>query len=151
MTISYCKGDATQPVGTDPRVIIHCCNDIGGWGSGFVVAVSRRWPQPEKSYREWHRSGMATLGQVQFVAVEPNLWVANIIGQHGVGRMREGPPIRYDAIEAGLNLVATFAKINGASIHGPRLGAGLAGGSWKRIEGIIERTLKDFSVTIYDL
>ncbi|MEV6001124.1 Appr-1-p processing protein, partial [Streptomyces griseomycini] len=25
------------------KVIAHVCNDIGGWGKGFVLAVSRRW------------------------------------------------------------------------------------------------------------
>src|SRR4029077_8760714 len=31
------------------------CNDAGGWGKGFVIAVSRRWPEPERRYRAWHR------------------------------------------------------------------------------------------------
>lgn len=55
--ISYVTGDATHPHGQGPKVICHVCNDIGGWGRGFVLALSRRWPQPEADYRAWRRSG----------------------------------------------------------------------------------------------
>ena len=55
MSIMYQIGDATDPIGGGPRIIVHVCNDAGGWGKGFVIAVSRRWPEPERRYRAWHR------------------------------------------------------------------------------------------------
>jgi O-acetyl-ADP-ribose deacetylase (regulator of RNase III) len=80
--IKYIEGDATQPQGKENKIIVHVCNDIGGWGKGFVVAISKRWPEPEQKYREWYKSGENfELGNVQFVQVEDNLWVANLIGQ----------------------------------------------------------------------
>jgi O-acetyl-ADP-ribose deacetylase (regulator of RNase III) len=57
MAITYLIGDATAPGGRGPGVIAHVCNDSGGWGKGFVLAVSRRWPEPEAAYRRWARSG----------------------------------------------------------------------------------------------
>lgn len=30
--IQYIKGDATSPKGTDNKIIVHVCNDVGGWG-----------------------------------------------------------------------------------------------------------------------
>ena len=54
--ITYLKGDATQPQAKGNRIIAHVCNDPGGWGKGFVVAVSKRWPEPEAAYRAWHRN-----------------------------------------------------------------------------------------------
>ncbi len=36
--ITYLTGDATQPQSAGPKLIVHVCNDIGGWGRGFVVA-----------------------------------------------------------------------------------------------------------------
>jgi len=101
MQISYEKGDATAPLGDGPKVIVHVCNDIGGWGKGFVMAISKRWSKPEQSYREWHKHGTDVpfaLGQVQFVEVEPSLWVANVIGQHGMHPVGGVPPIRYEAV-----------------------------------------------------
>ncbi|EGJ73150.1 hypothetical protein STTU_0361 [Streptomyces sp. Tu6071] len=44
--ITYVRGDATAPRGRGPRVIAHVCDDRGGWGKGFVLALSRRWPEP---------------------------------------------------------------------------------------------------------
>ena len=58
-TIDYVKGDATSPVGSGTKIICHVCNDVGGWGRGFVVALSRRWSAPEARYREWHAQGEA--------------------------------------------------------------------------------------------
>jgi O-acetyl-ADP-ribose deacetylase (regulator of RNase III) len=155
--IRYLVGDATRPAGEGPRVIAHVCNDIGGWGRGFVVAVSARWAAPEVEYRRWHRGELAglpfALGQVQLVEVEERLWVANMIGQHGVSARGGVPPVRYEAIEAALAGVAAFARQHGASVHMPRIGAGLAGGSWREIEPLIERTLCSVGipVTVYDL
>ena len=152
--IRYAAGDATQPRGSGPRVIVHVCNDVGGWGAGFVLALSRRWQAPEARYRDWHRHGADppfALGAVQLVEVEPELWVANLIGQEGV-RHRDGrPPVRYEAIRTGLSSVAAFAEEQGATIHMPRIGAGLAGGDWATIEKVIEDTVGHLDVTVYDL
>jgi O-acetyl-ADP-ribose deacetylase (regulator of RNase III) len=156
MRVEYVVGDATVPIGAGPRVIVHVCNDIGGWGRGFVVALSRRWPEPEASYRAWHRGETAIpfeLGQVQFVAVGPELWVANLIGQHDIRAHNGVPPVRYNAIREGLGRVAAFAAERGATVHMPRIGAGLAGGSWDTISAIVEAELvaRGVAVTVYDL
>ena len=82
------KGDATAPQGEGNKIIAHVCNDRGGWGKGFVLAISRRWPEPERTYRQWHRGRVGDdfgLGTVQLVAVQPDLWVANMVAQHGCG------------------------------------------------------------------
>ena len=152
----YQIGDATHPVGGGPKIIVHICNDTGGWGKGFVVAVSRRWPQPEQRYRAWHRgeeSESLALGAVQFVAVEDDVWVTNLIGQHGMATRDGVPPIRYDAVREGLRQVAAKAKELRASVHMPRIGCGLAGGKWEEIEPIIELELvaNGIAVTVYDL
>lgn len=43
MEINYLKGDATNPASAGNKIIVHVCNDIGGWGKGFVMAISKRW------------------------------------------------------------------------------------------------------------
>ncbi|QEL19936.1 macro domain-containing protein [Limnoglobus roseus] len=153
--ITYRKGDATCPQAKGVKVIAHVCNDLGGWGKGFVLAVSRRWPEPEAAYRAWHAAGKAggfALGAVQFVPVEPYVWVANMIGQRGMKRGSSGPPIRYDALAACLAQVGAKAKELGASVHMPRIGCGLAGGDWSEVEPLIARHVAAFGVpvTVYD-
>lgn len=156
MRIDYQNGDATRPSGDRPRIIVHVCNDSGGWGKGFVLALSYRWREPERRYRAWHlgeQSQPFALGQVQFVRVEDALWVANLIGQHGMGFRNGLPPIRYEAIQEGLRTVAAKAIELGASVHMPRIGCGLAGGEWKEVERIVcqELVASRVAVTVYDL
>ncbi|MBP1223279.1 macro domain-containing protein [Flavobacterium sp. 1355] len=152
--IQYTKGDATSPQSENNKVIVHICNDIGGWGKGFVMAISKRWKKPENQYREWFKSKDGfELGKVQFVQVEEDLWIANLIGQHKINKDENGnAPIRYDAVEEGLKEVALFAIKNNASIHMPRIGCGLAGGKWEMMEPIILKTLSnnDVEVVVYD-
>lgn len=158
-SLRYVVGDATDPLGAGNRIIAHVCNDIGGWGRGFVLALSARWPEPEDQYLRWfeHRTSPAgeefRLGAMQLVMVEPSLWVANLIGQRDVIAGPAGPPVRYEAIEDALTSMATAAVERQASIHMPRIGSGLAGGDWEIIETIVERTLlgEGLSVTVYDL
>ncbi|MFE1956142.1 macro domain-containing protein [Streptomyces sp. NPDC059524] len=154
--ITYVRGDATAPSGQGPRLIVHVCNDIGGWGKGFVRALSRRWPEPERAFRRWHRERADNdfaLGAVQFVPVEPDLWVANLVGQRGIRRAgSRAVPVRYEAIDEGLTAVAARAAELGASVHMPRIGCGLAGGAWSRVEPLITERLvrRGTPVTVYD-
>ncbi len=85
--------------------------------------------------------------------VAPHTWVANLIGQRDVKRDKDGnPPIRYEAVAAGLAKVGGFAKERGATVHMPRIGCGLAGGTWDRIEPLVQTHLagRDIPVTVYD-
>jgi O-acetyl-ADP-ribose deacetylase (regulator of RNase III) len=153
--IEYVRGDATTPLGKGPKVITHVCNDMGGWGKGFVLAISKRWPEPEASYRTWHRERANNdfgLGAVRVVQVERLLWVANMIGQHGMRTGSKGVPVRYEAIDTALGAVASRAAELKASVHMPRIGCGLAGGKWERIEPLLIKRLValDIPVTVYD-
>lgn len=164
--IKYVVGDATEPIGNDNKVIVHVCNNIGAWGAGFVVALSKKWLKAERSYKKFIKDnrGPDILGEVDIVNVEPKIYVANIIGQHGIKPMLDTdgssrPPIRYDAVRKGLAKVAKAiheADNRGNpdfSVHMPKIGAGLAGGEWRVIEKIIQEELVDkhIPVTVYEL
>jgi O-acetyl-ADP-ribose deacetylase (regulator of RNase III) len=154
-TLRIIKGDATSPQAKGVKVIAHICNDLGGWGKGFVLAVSKRWPEPERAYRDWHRERAGNdfgLGATQLVQVRPDTWVANMVAQHGMRTGSKGPPIRYDAVARCLGALADDAVRLNASVHMPRIGCGLAGGKWERIEPIITETLltRDVPTTVYD-
>jgi O-acetyl-ADP-ribose deacetylase (regulator of RNase III) len=150
------KGDATSPQAAGPKIIAHVCNDVGGWGKGFVVAVSRRWPEPERAFRRWHRERAANdfgLGAVQVIQVKPDTWVANMVGQRGIRTARStGVPIRYDAVGRCLEALAAHAVRLRASVHMPRIGCGLAGGKWERVEPMVVAALcaRDIPTVVYD-
>jgi len=153
--IEYIKGDATLPTGAGQKVICHICNDVGGWGAGFVLAISKKWKEPEAAYREWYKTlDGFDLGRVQLVQVEEDIFVANMIGQHGIRPNEHGvPPIRYDAVSSCLRILANGVLNTGASVHMPRIGCGLAGGKWECIEPLIVQHLcsKGIQVYVYDL
>lgn len=148
--ISYVVGDATAPLPSDqPRIVAHVCNDVGVWGAGFVLAVSARWPGPERAYREM-APVQRSLGQLQLVRVAPGLAVANMIAQRGVGHGRR---VNYDALGRCLQGLAVHARLLGASVHMPRVGCGLGGGTWAEVEPIVEEQLclHDVPTFVYDL
>lgn len=169
--ITYVIGDATNPTYGEAdaiKIIPHVCNNIGGWGRGFVLALSKVSPTPERMYRGWHERGNwllcpFELGQIQLASISLDTWVINMIAQDDIVWKDGVPPIRYDALENCL------VKLNGIlspapdleewlqykegtkfEIHAPRFGAGLAGGDWNKIEEIIKRTIT-VPVYIYDL
>lgn len=177
MTYNVIQGDATNPIGNGIKVIPHVCNDKGSWGAGFVMSLSRKWAEPEKKYREWHKAyalavpgsksdeqlfgAKFALGGVQFVTVagaeSDATIVANMIGQHKTGYDETGrPPIRYVALADAMFLVQQFvndkiSKGYPTSIHCPMFGSALAGGHWGAIEAMILELWVDkgIDVTVY--
>src|SRR5690242_7451886 len=117
--ITYIRGDATAPSAKGVKVIAHVCNDIGGWGKGFVLALSRRWPEPEAAYRAWHRDRASNdfgLGAVQVVPVDRYVWVANMIGQRGIrwDRGHGVRPRRLNRTARGVSRTAVGGVARGA-------------------------------------
>ncbi|MCJ8152887.1 macro domain-containing protein [Chryseobacterium sp. SSA4.19] len=149
--IQYLTGDAANPQIEGNKIIAHICNDIGGWGKGFVVAISKRWKEPENEYRKWFKNGEHfQLGEIQMVQVKENIWICNMIAQHKtITSSKEVSPIRYEAVEKCLEKLSVEALKLNAGIHMPRIGCGLAGGKWEAIEPIIERTLLNNEVEVY--
>jgi O-acetyl-ADP-ribose deacetylase (regulator of RNase III) len=151
MSIHYLTGDATHPAGNGNKIIAHVCNDVGKWGKGFVLALSKRWPQPRDEFMLLHSRRALILGMVQLVPVEKNIRVANMIAQRDTVAKDGVPPIRYDALLECLKQLGFQAHQWQASIHMPRIGCGLAGGKWEKAEPLIADTLPGTKVYVYDL
>jgi O-acetyl-ADP-ribose deacetylase (regulator of RNase III) len=118
MALTYCIGNVLLPM-----IIVHVCNDKSAWNGGFTGALSDRWIKPKIAYRKLvHRKS----GTVQFIAVEREVRVANLITQT-LG-YANGPPIRYAALKCALQVVTHEAIIFKSSVHMPGIGCGLAGG-----------------------
>lgn len=155
--ITYVKGDATKPIGDGPKIIAHVCNDSGGWGSGFVLALNKMSPLPRKRYREKYALTVGAgyyfmaLGHTQRVKISDDLYVFNMVAQHGTVSKRNPQPLSYEALEYALTELAELAVDMNATVHMPRIGCGLAQGKWEVVESIINRTLGDVDVTVYDL
>ena len=154
--INYVIGDATYPQGEGNKIICHICNDSGYWGRGFVLALSKRWKEPEEMYRsEYRRLGTNRFNTGHFmqVQVEKGISVANMIAQKGVKSKSNPKPICYNSLDRCLNICAWNALASRSSVHMPRIGCGLAGGTWDEVEPLIQKNLcaKGIPVTVYDL
>ena len=151
MQIQYIAGDATAPIGDGNKIIAHVCNDIGAWGAGFVLAISKRWPQPKAEYLKEKSQRSLALGTVSVIQVEPRIWVANMIAQRGIRTQDGEPPIRYAALRQCLGILAAEAQKLQATVHMPRIGCGLAGGKWEAVEPLIRVAIPGTEVFVYDL
>ncbi len=150
MTIRYIVGDATNPLNDSAlKFIIHVTNNKQRWGNGFVVALSRKWKDPEIQYR----SQKQELGDIQTVKVDTGLYVVNMCAQDGFASVERPVALDYEALDKCLNRVVKLAYYGNGSIHAPRFGSGLAGGDWNKISNMlaIKTCYIDIPVTIYDL
>jgi len=137
-------------------LIPHIVNDVGVWGSGVVIALSKEWPvtkkfkSPEYHFHENPLFKPNTLGATQFISPELNITVANMYAQTGVG----GKPIRYEALVKCMRTIADYCEFM-LSEHNektvlicPKFGSLRAGGNWDFIEELINEIWCDLKVVI---
>ena len=161
------KGDATKPAnaGEVGIVIPHVVNDIRRWGSGFVNAITARFGEtPRNEYMRWgesndsdpNSSGITDtvsrafiLGAVQYVKVDNDITIANMLAQHKTRDTNDlpRPPIRYGALAEAMQGVRRHCW-GGKEIHCPKFGSDLAGGDWEVIEQMIQEIWVDAGVNV---
>lgn len=133
--------------------IVHGCNAYGVMGSGVAAAVRQKYPDVYERYRDWclrYENKEDLLGRVLVCRIDKELNVANLISQMAFGTDKRHTD--YPAIERGLNSL-TQCTLTTDKFHLPKIGAGLGGGDWNIIEGIIKDTLvkAGMDVTIWVL
>ena len=171
--ITYVVGDVTT---AKERLVAHGCNSHGVMGSGVARAVWAKWPG---TYDEYHRvweaavkDGQAglTLGDVIWTVelaegyyeslpkwvlhmadTDAARIVANCITQRDFGAEPGRVYVDYDAVARSftkLNALAVLYGLDGIAM--PRIGCGLAQGTWDCIEPLIHSTITACGVTVYD-
>jgi O-acetyl-ADP-ribose deacetylase (regulator of RNase III) len=141
MPIIYVKGDVTA---AKEDVIAHGVNCKSVMGSGVALALLKKWPRVRKDYlkQKW------VLGYVQYVPVEEDKYVANCATQFEYWP-RDKVHADYGAIEQCMKNLHGTCTWNKYSLAMPKIGAGLAGGDWNRIEKIINDVFHDMEVKVY--
>lgn len=128
-------------------IIVHGCNCQGVMGAGIAFEVKNRFPAAFYEYDRVHRSRGLKLGEICFAEVAPNKFIINANTQDGYGRDRRA--VSYDAVADCFTEVLRFAqtieKHRGVKLEiiFPLIGAGLGGGDWKIISGIIDAVVPD--------
>ncbi len=149
----------TSLLETDAPVVLHGVNARGAFGSGVAGAMARAWPSARADYLKAHAEGRVRLGEVVWGAAGGRT-VGHMVTQMDYGRAPGRVYVDYGAVEGCLRRVARAAAegIAGttvpegfAAVSLPKVGAGLAGGDWRRIEEILERECGHLDVTVHVL
>jgi O-acetyl-ADP-ribose deacetylase (regulator of RNase III) len=145
--VKYVTGDLFD---TDRDIIAHGCNCKGVMGSGVARIVREKYPKAYSAYCEQHEQDGLWLGEIQTVLQYDGKYIANCMTQNGF-MPRTVCHADYKAIETCMWKLKKFAKEKGLSIAIPKIGAGLAGGDWNTIEGILNKVFSDYDITVYCL
>jgi O-acetyl-ADP-ribose deacetylase (regulator of RNase III) len=121
-------------------VVVHGCNCQCVMGKGIAAAIREAFPEAYAADLRTGKGDRGKLGTVSTAAVERagvRVTVVNAYTQfHWRGK---GVLADYEAIRAAFREVKR--RFAGERIGYPKIGAGLAGGDWERIAGIIEEEL----------
>lgn len=158
MNIKVIKGDLIKLAKEGQfDVITHGCNCFCTMGAGIAVPMKQNF-HCDRFEKEGllHRGDINKLGTIDYEVQHINigltsmdLIVVNSYTQYRYGRNHtdgDKLPVDYDAI------TLCMRKINhtfpGKTIGLPMIGAGLAGGDWAKIFGIIKEELTDMNIVI---
>lgn len=131
-----------------PNAIIHICNNMGGWGAGFVLNLSRQYPEAEKAYRALAEYELGSVGFVTCRQHNNTLTVCNIIAQDGYRSNRNPCPLNYEALADALQAIAKVLPTT-TTLHMPHIGCGLAGGNLSRVIELLHTYLPLHTKVMY--
>lgn len=147
--IKYIKEDIFK---TDCIIIAHGCNCLGAYGAGIAKLMADKFPQSKFEYVNKFKTSGWKLGEVQFVKSN-NKIIANCATQHnyGGGAKYGKVYVDYAAIQTVMEKLYKYSTEHNLTIAIPKIGAGLAGGNWTKIESIINNVFKDKEIVVYYL
>ncbi|MCP4114680.1 MAG: phosphatase [Desulfobacteraceae bacterium] len=121
-------------------VIIHGCNCFCTMGAGIAKTVKTQFPEAyeaDLATKEGDRSKLGSFSHAEVVRDGHAVTIVNAYTQfHYSG---PGVIVDYGAIRAVFERIKS--RFSGKRIGYPLIGAGLAGGDWRVISGIIDEAL----------
>lgn len=128
-------------------VIIHGCNCFNTMGAGIAKAIRAEFPEAYEADHLTRKGDSGKLGTVSTAQVSRDDNVITIVNAYTQYDWRgKGCKVDYDAIAACFKIISD--KFGNCRIGYPQIGAGLAGGDWKKIAGFIESELGDADHTL---
>jgi O-acetyl-ADP-ribose deacetylase (regulator of RNase III) len=137
------------------EVIVHGCNCFCTMGAGIAARIRDVFPAAFKTDCTTVSGDRSKLGTCSWAKCQirdrsgPGVLVVNAYTQYGFRQHIGDVVVDYDAVRGCMRWVVESGVISAtARIGMPKIGAGLAGGDWKRVQSIIEDELGDRDVTI---
>lgn len=127
--------------------IIHGQNCIHGWGAGIAKDIARHMPAAKKADLATRKGDKKKLGKYSMAKIKldngKELIVINAYTQYKYG---QGIHVNYRAMDDVFELINK--DFPGLHFAYPKIGAGRAGGDWKRISSIIDLNMTDTDHTL---
>ena len=141
------RGDLLNATET---IIAHQVNCYGVAG-GLAGLLFAKWPEAEQDYQRrisQTKLRQDLLGTCQLAEMKDGHLIANLFGQY-----HPGADTKYDALEQALvDLARQLEEMHVNDIALPyKIGCGIGGGDWSKVQEIIQRTIGHMDVTIYRL
>ena len=165
--IQYIEGDLIEFAKSGKfDVVVHGCNCLSTMGAGIAPQMAKAFGC-DKFKMELIGPDVNKLGNIDYQTLvlgenaiwslenaknnrnEPEITVVNAYTQYRYGKNHkdgDSMPFDYEAFTICMRKInVTF---RGKHVGMPRIGAGLAGGDWRKIESIIRNELRDCKVTV---
>jgi len=132
-------------------VIAHGCNCFCTFGAGLAKSMREQFPQAYQADLKTAKGSRAKMGSLSQCTVETaagTLLIANLYTQFYWGAPKlpeDSQDDRYQALESSLQELRGITAAS-AKVGLPRIGAGLAGGSWPKILDIIKSVFPDATI-----
>lgn len=149
MDIDYRIGDMFKG---GHKYMAHGCNAQGVMGSGVARIVRDNYSFAYDEYVEAHEKIPLIVGELIPAVNTDGTTVFNCITQNKYGTDQRYA--NYGAIQSCIHKIDNYMLANvfmcEREVAFPMIGAGLAGGDWGIIAGIIERESRHFKPIVYD-
>lgn len=165
-SLEYVKGDLFARLPQSNFLITHIVNDLGAWGSGFVVPLAKRFPSaktkywskfddPDYAYPIGDRTNSLFLGKNILVPLYEecaNSSIVHMVAQQGLKSQDNPTPIKYGALAMCMGGMRFFCgsitRQATKTIYAPKFGSDRAGGDWKVIESLINELWVDYGLNV---
>jgi len=151
--IKTIKGDLVQ-IAKHTRIFdiyIHGANCHAVMGAGIARQIAQTFPEVYKVDKESKLKPEEKLGKFTYTKfkndINARIYFINAYTQFGFGSIIN---VDYNALREALEGVRTMFGGCGMKFALPMIGAGLGGGNWQKIKGIIEDVFKQEDVTVIE-
>jgi O-acetyl-ADP-ribose deacetylase (regulator of RNase III) len=131
-------------------VIVHGCNCFCTMGAGIARVIQEEFPEAYAADLVTIKGDRNKLGDFSFATVTRNGHQITIVNGYTQFHFHgESVLVDYDAVQSIFKKVKQ--RFSGKRIGYPKIGAGLAGGDWRRISEIIDQELagEDHRLVVY--
>ena len=150
--IKIVKGDLMQAT---ENIIGHQVNCQGVMGSGVAKSVKEKFPKAFERYKgfvDLHKKNDmidSLLGEVLYVRINDDKWVANMYGQFNYG-YDGGKYTNTNALYSCFKDLRKNAEKHGLSVALPyMIGCYRGGADWKEVENLLLKAFDGYEVTLY--